>query len=488
MITWMQRHKKWLVITIWISTIAFVGAGFVGWGSYDYGSKGGVVATVGDKEISVEEYQQEYSNLYNQYSQIFGASFNKELAEQLRLKDVAFSQLLQKNLLMSYGNSLGLMVTDEEIAKELINYEEFKVDGKFNKNQYVNVLQQNRMSPQEFENSLKNSILFQKVQALFSIEPTPNEIENISKLLFIEDDITYKILTLDDVDVNSVDESELKKYFDENQNAYKSEVSYDLEIKEFPLSSSNSTQEDIKNHFDKFKSDYKFEDGKLKSFEEAKEEIIKDLDENFSKKEALTLYLKLKKSEDNFDKKATYSETKIPFSPENVQKIKELKKEEILKPFFENNKFYIVKLAKLNPSVNLTFEQAKAKVIENYKLNLKAKKLDELAQNSLKDFKGNEATGVNRASAAKIKGLNEQEAIEFLGQLFASSTKEGIAKVGSKVVLYKIIDSKMASYDKAKDSFVRDEIKQVQNSDLLSNLLKKLENSIAIKTLMQTKE
>ncbi len=100
----------------------------------------------------------------------------------------------------------------------------------------------------------------------------------------------------------------------------------------------------------------------------------------------------------------------------------------------------------------------------------------------------NEATGVNRASASKIKGLNEQEAIEFLAQLFASSTKEGIAKVGSKVVLYKIIDSRMASYDKAKDSFVRDEIKQVQNSDLLSNLLKKLENSIVIKTFMQAKE
>ena len=134
------------------------------------------------------------------------------------------------------------------------------------------------------------------------------------------------------------------------------------------------------------------------------------------------------------------------------------------------------------------FKNPKAKVIEDFKLNLKAKKLDELAQNSLKDFKGNEATGVNRASASKIKGLNEQEAIEFLAQLFASSTKEGIAKVGSKVVLYKIIDSRMASYDKAKDSFVRDEIKQVQNSDLLSNLLKKLENSIAIKTSMQTKE
>ena len=61
MITWMQRHKKWLVITIWISTIAFVGAGFVGWGSYDYGKKAGTVAVVGDREVSVEEYNQEYS-------------------------------------------------------------------------------------------------------------------------------------------------------------------------------------------------------------------------------------------------------------------------------------------------------------------------------------------------------------------------------------------------------------------------------------------
>ena len=45
MITWMQRHKKWLITTVWVSTIAFVGAGFVGWGSYDFGKSGGTIAT-----------------------------------------------------------------------------------------------------------------------------------------------------------------------------------------------------------------------------------------------------------------------------------------------------------------------------------------------------------------------------------------------------------------------------------------------------------
>ncbi|WP_416829360.1 SurA N-terminal domain-containing protein, partial [Helicobacter ganmani] len=47
MIGWMQKHKKYLIITIWISTIAFVGAGFVGWGSYSFSSTSNAVAVVG---------------------------------------------------------------------------------------------------------------------------------------------------------------------------------------------------------------------------------------------------------------------------------------------------------------------------------------------------------------------------------------------------------------------------------------------------------
>ena len=62
----------------------------------------------------------------------------------------------------------------------------------------------------------------------------------------------------------------MKKYWEENKNSYKSEVSYDLETKEIPMISTNSTQEDLKAQYDKFKTDYKFEDGRIKSFDEAK--------------------------------------------------------------------------------------------------------------------------------------------------------------------------------------------------------------------------
>lgn len=487
MITWMQRHKKWLVITIWISTIAFVGAGFVGWGSYDYGSKGGVVAEVGNKEVTVEEYQQEYSNIYNEYSKMFGPMFSKELAEQLKLKDVVFKRVLEKNLIMAYGDSVGFTITDEEIAKELLKYEVFQKDGKFDKNLYIQVLNQNKMTPKDFEESLKNSILLQKTQKLFALNSSEKEIENLSKLLFIQDDITIKILNLNDVQVQ-IDENELKKFHDTNKNRYMSEVSYDLEVKTIPLISSNSTEDEIKAQYDKFKSDYRFEDGRIKTFEEAKQQVIADLDEKFTKKEALSLYLKLKKDEEKFDKIENFVESKLPFLAENIEKINEVKNGEIIKPFFENKNYYIVKLTNKKPSVVLSFEDAKDRVTLDFEKELKSKKLDEMANNMLNGFTGDNISGVTRESISKIPALEQQEAANFLNQLFSATKKEGVIRLENKAVLYRINSSNMATYDKTKDELVKNAVMQVQESDLVNNLLKKLETIYPIKTSTQTKE
>lgn len=487
MITWMQRHKKWLVITIWISTIAFVGAGFVGWGSYDYGSKGGVVAEVGNKEVTVEEYQQEYSNIYNEYSKMFGPMFSKELAEQLKLKDVAFKRVLEKNLIMAYGDSIGFTVTDEEIAKELLKYEVFQKDGKFDKNLYIQVLNQNKMTPKDFEESLKNSILLQKTQKLFTLNSSEKEIENLSKLLFIQDDITIKILSVNDIQVQ-INQDELKSFHEANKNKYLSEISYDLEIKTIPLISSNSTEDEIKVQYDKFKSDYRFEDGRIKTFEEAKQQVIADLDEKFTKKEALSVYLKLKKDEEKFDKIENFVESKLPFLAENIEKINEVKNGEIIKPFFENKNYYIVKLTNKKPSVVLSFEEAKDRVTLDFEKELKSKKLDEMANNMLNGFMGDNISGVTRESISKIPALEQQEAANFLNQLFSATKKEGVIRLENKAVLYRINSSNMATYDKTKDELVKNAVMQVQESDLVNNLLKKLETIYPIKTSTQTKE
>lgn len=487
MITWMQRHKKWLVITIWISTIAFVGAGFVGWGSYDYGKNGKAVAVVGDREVSVEEYQQEYSNIYEQYAKMFGSMFNKELAEQLKLKDIAYKQVLQKNLILSYADSLGLDVTNEDIAKELVKYNVFLKDGKFDKDTYVKVLAQNKLTPKVFEDSLKRGLLLQKVQLFFNLNPNGVEVENLNRLLFVEDDISIKILNSNDIKID-VKNDELKKYWEENKNSYKSEVSYDLETKEIPMISANSTQEDLKAQYDKFKTDYKFEDGRIKSFDEAKEQIIKDLDEKFTKTEALKVYLKIKKDEEKLENKVAYVESKLPFLDEDNTKITGSKDGEIIKPFVYGNKYLIVKLVKKNQSSALPFEQAQPLVLKDYEKVMKDKKLDELATTQLKDFTGVNISGVTRETANKISGLAQKEAIKFLNELFSSTSKEGMVKLDDKVVLYRINSSKLGEYNKSKDDIVRSNLAQLQEEELMTNLIKKLENSFKIQSLINEKD
>ena len=487
MITWMQRHKKWLVITIWISTIAFVGAGFVGWGSYDYRKQGGVVAVVGDREISVDEYNQEYSNLYAQYSKMFGSMFNKELAEQLKLKDVAYRQVLQKNLILSYADSLGLDVTNEDVAKELVKYEDFLKDGKFDKETYIKILAQNKMIPKIFEDSLKRNILLRKVQGLFDLNPSATEVENLSKLLFIEDDISIKILKSNDIKVD-IKNDELKKYWEENKNSYMSEVSYDLEVKEIPLLTANSTEDDIRANYEKFKTDYKHPDGKIKTIEEAREQIIKDLDEKLTKTEALKVYLKVKKDEEKFDLKVNYKESTLPYSNENNAKVFEAKEGDIVKPFLENNKYVIVKLTKKNVSQPLSFEQAMPLATKDFEKVIKAKKLDELASSQLKDFTGSEISGITRESVNKIVGLEQKESSKFLNELFSSVSKEGIVKLDDKVVLYRINNSKFGEYNKTKDDSVKQNLIQLQEEELMTNLMKKLENSFDIKSSVKEKE
>ena len=118
----------------------------------------------------------------------------------------------------------------------------------------------------------------------------------------------------------------------------------------------------------------------------------------------------------------------------------------------------------------------------------KVKKLEELANAQLKDFKGTEIYGVTRESITKIEGLEQQEAGKFLTQLFSSTSKEGMVKLDGKVVLYRINNSKMAEYNKSKDEVVKGVIVQLIDEELMTNLLKRLENTYPIQSSIQDKE
>lgn len=487
MITWMQRHKRWLVITIWISTIAFVGAGFVGWGSYEYGKSSGAVAVVGDRKVSVEEYQREYSSLYRQYERMYGNQFNQEMAKKIGLPEAAINLAIQKNLILSYADDLGLNVTDEDIAKELVTMPAFIDDGKFSKELYLRVLTQNGTTAVQYEDSLKRDLLLQKVESLFNLNPSTNEVTNLTKLLFAQDEVSIKILDPKSIEIE-LNDTILKDYWKTNKIKYMSSNIYRLAMSKLPLKMISPTEEEFKEHYAKFKTDYKKEDGKIKTLDEAKDDMTKVLSLKATKRDALKKYLALKKDEMKFDATTTIFENELPFSPENIEEIKTATAGIVLKPFEASDGYTIVKLMEKQAPKPLSFEMAKKMVKADYLDIKRTEKINLLAKEAMKNFKGKNLGFISRTSIDKVKGLNTNDAYAFLNKLFVSKEKEGKIEVGGKVVLYKITASKLAETTTAEEKSVKDILLRLQKAELMASLVKNLENKYDVSSSLDSKE
>lgn len=485
MITWMQRHKKYLIVTIWISTIAFVGAGFVGWGQYSYGDKAGAVAKVGNVEVSMGEFQQSYSNLYNQYNQIFKGDFDEEKAKSFGLQKQALNHLVQQALILNLAESYNLQISDKELLAKLEKEKYFFNNGKFDKEVYKKVLSRNNLNMKEYESNLKKQLLVDKTLNLLPVAQNKEEVDILSTILNIADKINYKVLDDKNIPVDTSDAA-LKPYWEKSKNSFMTEVTYDIEFIKQEKASNKYDDAKIAKHYNENKNHFKAKDGKILSLEDAKEKVVQKLNAKATKDLALRSYIAYKK--DKLDSKVqiqtiTISDSKNPFTKEVLTKISKLTtKSPYMKPVLVEDDYYTFKLVKTNPSQPKSYEAAKQELLPLFVAQEKEKKLLELAKNSMATFNGKTTDYITSQDALKLTDLSEMEAREFLAILFSQQTKRDFIRLGNgKIVLYNILEQKLLNKDNNEHGDVIAKLKQEMFSrGLINNLQNKYKTEIFI--------
>ena len=448
MITWMQRHRKYLVITIWISTIAFIGAGFVGWGQYDYGDKAGAVAKVGEISITQEELQKSYANLFNQYNQLFQGKLDEAQAKQFGLQRQALKNLVDQALILNLAKSYNIEVNDEELLSLIKSQSVFTKNGQFDKQTYEEVLKQNRLTIQEYEINMRRELLIQKTLYLFT--PKSNELEKntLAYAMGVSDNVEYKLLTPNSVTLLS-DEVGLKAYWEKNKKNFQNPANYELSI--------------------------------------AYPKIDATLSEEDGEKEALRRYIDFKKGVlDPVVKieKMTLAANSTQFSPELLKEIDALSSEKpFLKPRKVNNEYVIIKLEKKNPSSPKTFEEAKNEANVAYSSEMKKSKLQELAQNSYKSFSGTVSGFITRTQKEPLSGLSAEESSEFVEKLFGSKQKQGfISLKNGNVIIYNVLEQKLLQETTIADD---NTVIKLKGNLLNQKLLKALESKYPVKIYVE---
>jgi len=477
MIEWMQTHRKWLVITIWVATIAFIGAGFVGWGQFQLARKASVVAEIKDTEVTIKDVQTIYQNLFNQYNAQMGGKLDEATAKKLGLDKIALQQAIQQGILIQYAKDLGLYVTDKELAQKILSV--FKSD----KN-YRMYLKANGLTAKDFETTLRKQLLVEKLLNFLNIKPTKTELLTTASALYNADNLEIKIIKKSEVPVN-LSEKEIKEYYEKHKNEFLSEKKYKIALIKIPLKV-NASNEELKKFYEENKLNYKNEKGEILPFEKVIDEVKRDYAINKLRKKAILSYKKLKENKGNYEiLTITATNDTIP-----ADKLNDLIKNGYLKPFVNKNYYVTAKLLEEIAPKPLSFKKARGLVVEKLIEMKSIRKLKEIAKKEYKIFKGKKLGFITKFDVNKLK-LQPMLSTEILQTIFTSLNPNYyvLAPEGSPqvAVLYRIKEQKLLDkekYEKNKE-IVYNLTQALVNNELLNDLINKLSQEYKIEVYVK---
>ncbi len=473
MIGFMQKHRKYFVVTLWISVTAFIISGM---GMMAFSSKqSNVIAKVGEKEITGQQLQSSYNRVFGYYNQLFGGKLTQEKAQQMNLEAVAMQNLEQEALLLNYADELGITALKDELISEYVGIDAFKKDGVFDKDRVKQVLQSMGTNKKEFEADLKKSIILKKLDKALELPATTLEEKTIFSAQNIKDKLLIKVVEIDQTDLD-VNESQVKSFWENSKYNYMSKKSYVLDIIKEPIGDINVTDEEIQTFYDEKKHMFKDQDGKIVAFEKAKDLVTAQVKFKKAKAKILRKYLDFKKGKIKAKESITIKEgDDFP-----MQKIRKASKGDFIKTIQLKDSYLTAQIREINNPSELSFEDAKILAKVDLIKQTKMQKLEEkVKKESKKLTNGKKIDYISQKDVDKLDFLSTMEATQFLKHLFSKSEKNGYFILQDKAIAYEIQSQKLFDkdeFEKAKEQLAETITNIKQNavrSGLLDQLAKK---------------
>jgi len=182
------------------------------------------VAEVDGIDITRTQMLQGAETQRRQLISMMGGQITPELLEDNLLQRRALDELIQRAVLVSQANSLGLGVSDTQVDAYLLQAEQFQTNNQFDQNKYLNYISSLGFTPLTFKERIKQDVLIQQSQnAIAGSEfVLPYQVSNVSALQSQERTYDYVSFSLaDESEKTSVSDTELQAYYEENKDNFK---------------------------------------------------------------------------------------------------------------------------------------------------------------------------------------------------------------------------------------------------------------------------
>ena len=300
-------------------TIAFIIVGFLAFimaaslvtltGNEGSGSNSADVAKVNEQLITERDLQISIAQERQRLIAQFGENLPPSFVSDERLRGQALNGLVQRNVLIDKALNESMTVSEQEISSLIVQTDEFKIDGQFNSQAFVQSVGRIGHTPSSYQELIRETIVVNELQdalinTSFITEPLIKQTVALSRQTR---DFSWLTLPLADLpEIMTVTEEEISSYYEANKAQYLTQEKVSIEymtmsVDDF-LDSVDVAESDIEQQYQREVDQIK------ESFEREAAHIMIELDSDNAQQRIDELSEKLAAGESFAELAQTYSD------------------------------------------------------------------------------------------------------------------------------------------------------------------------------------
>ena len=231
MLDFLRKKKRSWIITILLGLIIVVFIAFYG-GSQQPTGVASHVAEINGESISQREFIVHYQRAVERYREMFKGSLTPELLKNLNIKQSLLEEMIEARLVLQEARRLGLSATDEELMNAIAQVPEFHVNGRFNKERYIQLLRANRLTPAQFEEDQRKQLTIQRLLGVLADAAHVTEAEVRERYRFEQEKINLQFIRFsvrDNLSDVKITDEDVQKFYDRNKESLKEPLKVQVE-------------------------------------------------------------------------------------------------------------------------------------------------------------------------------------------------------------------------------------------------------------------
>ncbi len=197
---------------------------FVFWGVGSFrGNRTQVVAMVNDRPILISSFSQSVTRALEQIRQQ-NPTVTPEDLKALGFKEQVLWQLITDDLLIAEAERLRIAASPAEIAAQIRSFPAFSTEQGFDKELYRNILAGQGMTPTQFEQQIRSSIVQSKLKYYTTLPAQVDEIQahDLFSYSWEQRAIDYLLVKADSFTQSvEVSEEDIAAYYETNKDSFK---------------------------------------------------------------------------------------------------------------------------------------------------------------------------------------------------------------------------------------------------------------------------